>query len=727
MFGRTSWLGLLLLGSGPLTLADDPPRPRERTSFQTHLSWAPDLDFRSDVAICYGIDASLPERIASWKNHGYVPHLMTGVSWGEYQDYLYGRFDGVNHEDEAQTERNGTKISHGRDVYYMSPGKDYGTFLADGVKKAIAAGVEAVHLEEPEFWVRGGYSPGFQREWRDFYHEDWIAPHTSPDAQYRASLLKYHLYQRALQQVFDVVKSESARLGKPIPCYVPTHSLINYASWRIVSPESSLIKAGADGFIAQVWTGTARTPNVYAGRKQERTFETAFLEYGAMFNMVRPLAKTVWFLNDPIEDNPNHSWRDYQANWESTLVASLLWPDVRKFEVMPWPERIWRRRYPVQDDDNRQPDAPVEKSKIPPAYATEILTVINCLNDMDQPDCEWVEAGTKRVGVVVSDSMMFQRGEPNPSDPDLGSFYGLAMPLVKHGVPIEPVQLENAPTSGALDRHKVLFLTYEGMKPLTANVHAGLAAWVRNGGTLIFMGDDSDPYNAVRSWWNDASKGVNYPTPRIHLFEQLGLTAGTSAGTYKVGQGNLIFSPSSPVALTRNLAGARQVMYLARQAIELSGGTYAQTNAFILRRGPYLIAAGLNESTDQSGPLLAGPLIDLFDPNLAVVSDVRIDSGSRRLLLKVDKANPTGQPKVLAAAAKVTDPRLENGAFSFNAAGPEGTEAVVRVAFPQQPIEVSASGLPQPTPSTMTWDEPSKTVLIRFANAPSPGRRITIR
>ena len=47
---------------------------------------------------------------------------MTGVAWGEYQDYLYGRFDGINHEDEAQTERNGNKMGHGGDVYYMCPG-----------------------------------------------------------------------------------------------------------------------------------------------------------------------------------------------------------------------------------------------------------------------------------------------------------------------------------------------------------------------------------------------------------------------------------------------------------------------------------------------------------------------------------------------------------------------------------------------------------------------------
>ena len=45
--------------------------------------------------------------------------------------------------------------------------------------------------------------------------------------------------------------------------------------------------------------------------------------------------------------------------------------------------------------------------------------------------------------------MMFQRGDPSPSDPDLGSFYGLALPLLKHGIPAEPVQLENTIVPGA--------------------------------------------------------------------------------------------------------------------------------------------------------------------------------------------------------------------------------------------------------------------------------------
>src|SRR3954447_10946253 len=339
-------LSLFIAGGcllGVLALASAEKDPPDRLTFQTHRPWSPRLNLNAGAAMVYGIGPHLTADMSSWREHGYHVQFMTGVAWGQYQDYLDGKFDGKKHLDEAQTDRDGKMFLHGRNplVPYMSPGASYGDFLAKGVEQALDNGAEAIYLEEPEFWARGGWSEGFKREWQDYYHQAWQAPDSSPDAQYRASKLKYFLYRRALSQVFDFVKKYGKAHGRTIPCYVPTHSLINYAHWRIVSPESSLIDVGADGYIAQVWTGTARTPNVYNGQREERTFETAFLEYGAMQNLVRSSGRRVWYLNDPIEDNPNHSWKDYRRNWENTLTASLLQPEVSSFEIMPWPERIY--------------------------------------------------------------------------------------------------------------------------------------------------------------------------------------------------------------------------------------------------------------------------------------------------------------------------------------------------------------------------------------------------
>src|SRR5436309_15261392 len=74
-----------------------------------------------------------------------------------------------------------------------------------------------------------------------------------------------------------------------------------------------------------------------------------------MQNLVRTSGRRVWYLNDPIEDNPNHDWSDYRTNWESTLTASLLQPEVWHYEIMPWPDRIFNGRRPIKS-------APSERS-----------------------------------------------------------------------------------------------------------------------------------------------------------------------------------------------------------------------------------------------------------------------------------------------------------------------------------------------------------------------------
>ena len=251
-----------------------------------------------------------------------------------------------------------------------------------------------------------------------------------------------------------------------------------------MSPESSLLDVGADGYIAQVWTGTSRTPNVYNGVTKQRTFETAFLEYGALQNIARSSGKRIWYLNDPIEDNPNHSWVDYRTNWESTLTASLLQPGVARYEVLPWPERIFgpKSMHPVSEQTEADPNP--EKSLIPKQYETELQTVFHALNEMEQPASavRWESAGTQGIGVLVSDTLMFQRVAPEPSDENLGQFYGLALPLLMRGMPVEPVQIESAyskSAAGFLNPYKLLLLTYDGQKPPSPKFHSALAAWVR--------------------------------------------------------------------------------------------------------------------------------------------------------------------------------------------------------------------------------------------------------
>lgn len=53
------------------------------------------------------------------------------------------------------------------------------------------------------------------------------------------------------------------------------------------------------------------------------------------------------------------------------------------------------------------------------------------------------------------------------------------------------------------------------MKPKAPDINATLISWIRSGGTLFYVGDGSDPYHEVSSWWRTAG----YENPAQHLFE----------------------------------------------------------------------------------------------------------------------------------------------------------------------------------------------------------------
>lgn len=680
----------------------------DRTCFQEAGPYTPEVDVASDVAIVYGVGDDFAGRAAVWRDKGYVVSLMTGIAWGEYGAY-YGSGDAFKRA-EVQTAKSGKLYLHGgqANVGYNVPTSAYLEFIKRYIDPALDFGIQGLYLEEPEYWAETGWSEAFQQAWEKAYDEPWRPPDSSVDAQYKASKLKYELYFEALKEVFGYAKRRAAAQGRTVECHVPTHSLINYAQWRIVSPEAHLSDlADFDGYVAQVWTGTARTPNFYRGVHKERTFETAFLEYSQMLAMARPTGKKLWFLADPVEDNPNRSWADYQRNYECTVTASLLWPEVHRFEVMPWPSRIFRGQYPRVDLDTKTD----LREGIPADYATEILAVINALNDMNQAEVAY-DCGTRGVGVLVSDTLMFQRANPEPSDPDLGSFYGLALPPLKHGLPVEAVQLENAVRPGCLAPYRILLLTYEGQKPLKPEYHDALSQWVRDGGGLVYVGDGADPYHAVREWWNE--EGRNAGKPEDDLFGRLGVGPEAETRPEAVGQGYARICRANPAALQKDPAGADRVMALiSEMAGALKLGLRTQGHLRI-QRGPYVVAAVLDESPATEPLRLEGGFVDLFDPGLPVLHEKTLRENERALLYDVawGRAHAAG-PAVAAASTRIRNETREGDTFSFIARGPQGTRAKVRLLLPEAPQEVT---LTPPQPFELDTSGDPKLPLLAFDN-----------
>lgn len=687
--------------------------PREKTSFQIAAPWKADYDVRSDVVMVYGVNdagGNFEERIKGYRDKGYNVQFMTGIAWGQYQDFFTGKFDGKTHWEDGQVTVKGDTIWHGKDVPYIVPSKAFLTYIKTHIKRAIDAGVTAIYLEEPEFWARAGYSESFKKEWQKYYGSPWVAQHESPEATYLSSKLKYQLYFDALKEVFLYAKSYSEEKGKRVKCYVPTHSLINYSSWQIVSPEASLANLpGMDGYIAQVWTGTSREPVYFNGLSKERVFENAFLEYGSMESMTAPTGKKVFFLTDPIEDRAK-SWDDYKRNYEATFTAQLLYPRVDNYEVMPWPNRIYEGKFKVEGKEGKQ--------GISAEYATQMQVMVNSLNDM--PASANVINGSKGIAVLLANSMMFQRFPTHKGyeDPQLSNFYGMVLPLLKRGIPVETVHIENLENINTLKNVKVLIMSYANMKPLSPAYHQALAEWVKKGGTLIYYGRDNDPFQNVKEWWNTGSN--SFASPSEHLFKLLGIKTDSGEQVYTVEKGKTIIVRQDPKELVMSSNGDTDFISKVEMAYQqfAKAGKVVYKNNFLIERGSYIIASVLDENSDTNSLHVKGPVIDLFDPNLPVLDEKVIEVGTQGYLYNLKKLK-SHKPQVLAAASRVSHEVIKGKEFSFIAKSPSNTMNVMRIVLPSKPVKILASHSSSNQSVSLTknqWDAGTNTLLLGFEN-----------
>ena len=679
-----------------------------KTTFQTGSHWKPTIDVRSDAVMVYGTGSrpqmTFKERVESWQKHGYTTHFMTGIAWGGYSDYFNGKWDGKPHMDEGQKDAKGDTILHNPGTPYIVPTLNYLKFFKETqIKPVIDAGIQEIFLEEPEFWAYAGYSESFKREWQAYYGFPWRAQHLSAENTYLSNKLKYHLYYRALDEAFTYAKTYGREKDMDIRCYVPTHSLINYSMWHIVSPEASLASMkNCDGYIAQVWTGTSRVPNYFNGKRKERVFETAFLEYGSMESMTRPTGRKMFFLTDPIED-AKKDWADYKQNYQATFTAQLLYPQIADYEVMPWPARIYEGLYRVSANSE-------EKARIPRFYSTQMQIMVNTLNSM--PLSENKISGSQGISVLMANSLMFQRSlEPveGYEDPQLSNFFGLALPLLKRGVPVSITHLENTGYADTWKDVKVLLMTYSNMKPLDPKAHQDLADWVKKGGIIIYCGRDNDPYQRVLEWWNQ--DGNNYTAPSQHLFQLMQMPEKAEEDVYRYGKGRIYVVRQDPKEFVMQEKGDQSLL----SVIEKAYGKLEYKNHFYLERGPYTLAAVVDENAVSSEPLqLNGNYIDLFDPKLPCLKQKIVNPGEQAFLFDINAVKKRNRPQVLASASRQSDESIGKRTYSFIAKSPAETDNVMRIILPKNPKGITVSS----NQFTSEWDERTHTLLLQFENNP---------
>lgn len=721
-------------------------RTEERTGYQLSGFPTERSDNHVDFVMVYRMDESTEARIRFYKERGYVVHLMTGISWGHYTDYLDGEYDGVSHWDEGQTDRFGNMILHSPRVPYMVPTLSFTAYITEQLKKAVDLGVEAIHVEEPEFWDRAGYSEAFKREFALYYRKPWEAPHSSVDARYKCAKLKAYLFTRTIDRVSAELKAYAQiKYGRELRFYVPTHSLVNYTQWKIVSPEGRLADIpGVDGCIAQVWTGTSREKNWFEGKLKERTFETAFLEYGVMQELVKGTGRHMWFLHDPIEDNPAYDWNDYRLNYLRTVTASLLHPKINTYEICPWPNRVFEDKYPKTAPDPE----PISED-----YATLLNNMFNTLGTMEAgeekgvkvgiltgdcelyqreyPDSEFSVAAKEEVGTVLIESQELADSFRNElfagkGDKELmlrfmqsstfPAFYSLALPLLKYGVNVRPVLLDNTRRyAGYLDDYDVLVMSYEFMKPDYPDINLSIAEWVSNGGTLIYVGDGFDPYNDVESWWTG-----KYKNPAEHLFRMLGITPEKEQEIFSVGAGKAGIWLTNPCRFSFSRENAEGFRAFVKEVVSYKYDL-AFSNKLEIERAPYIISAVLDESISDEPAVYKGLFADMYTSDFAVITEKTVHPGGNTMLCDLTKI--TDDTAIIGSSVRICSLEHEDNTVTIGAIGAGRFTANIRVKLPFVPAAAVIDG----EACEMSYNAESKTALLTFPSMADRKRKIEIK
>src|SRR5690606_28721738 len=249
--------------------------------------------------------------------------------------------------------------------------------------------------------------------------------------------------------------------------------------------------------------------------------------------------------------------------------------------------------------------------------------------------------------------------------------------------------------------------------------HRHLAAWVKKGGVLVYSGRDEDPYQTVSEWWN--TEGNSYQRPSDHLFEQMGIPAGASVGEYAYGKGTVYILRNDPKEYVLVRGGDKQLLKVVKTLYERkSAEPLVFKNKLYLERGPYDIAAVLDESSDTTPFTIEGPVIDLYDPELPVLAQKVIQPGRQALLYHMARVDNPSKPQVLASASRIYDETRTGNSYTFVCKSPLNTTTAMRVLLPAERSRFTVIG---PDGNAVTdvktsWHASSRACFLQFENHP---------
>ena len=625
-----------------------------RTTFQASVLYTDTRAANADSVMVYSTEG---KNFASWYNsEDYVVDMMIAINRA---DSSYLGLDKSNYND-IQMDSSGNYLEHpAGGSYYMVPSEDWIEFAW---AKMLLPMIEQYHpqtiaLEEPEMWIRAGYSQTFKEEWEAFYGEEWEAPHSSAAANLKANLLKTYLFERILTTLCERVKEVSPSTQ----IYIATHSTVNYAAWSITAGLNTYLALGCiDGVIGQTWADTHNSGFPYNGANITDNFTNAFIEYSSYVDSVE--GTNFYALADPMMDNTSRTEEGCAYFYRQSIASQLMQPEIHRFEILPWVQRAF--------------------ASATGAYRTIQSQIFAMLNDIGGEEIT-ITAGTPGISYLASDSLSWMNTGSgwaiNPTD----GMYGLCAPLVRDGVPVKMKAMEQIYTKDDLKGVTLLMASYDTSVPLSEEVNIAIADWVKDGGTLLyvsghnqywdiddyfFWAEDVTPlYNLLRHLGLEDIKVKIRSTNGIKASSRLKVAVdddaledvfnGHTLSNYanyaitfegaenpilkidnqvigfeeSVGKGNIVVLGVPTASFANYKGGSIMLRTIVEYALQYTDYEYVSSEMMVARRGKYVIAHAFAKEQE-----LEGKYINLYDENLAVLIDPVVPKEDSMLLVDAD-------------------------------------------------------------------------------------------
>jgi len=664
-----------------------------KTVFQTNTAYDSRLAIAVDGVIVHRHGGKFAPAMKSWRENGFTVGRMFFADSDAANAYWTGKWDGTEHRQDVERDREGKVVKCAGVRPYMLPTDGWIRYLEEMTDASLAAGAAAILPEEPLAHVFTGYEASFAELWLKRFRIPWQPQHESAKARFLTAQLKNELYIELEERLLK-------RTGQNADFILPIHSLYSNIAAQLVAPlGTSTSLDGIDGYIGQIWTGPVNWALGCYDSPRKDFFTSAYVLYDYFTQLTVESDKKLWLLVDPVEDDPKHKWSEFEQWYKHCIAAMLLMKDVDSYEIMPWPDRIFLPGYGTGGG-----------TPAPEDYRITILAVTQALQEIPlggkwlahKPSGDSSVSGG--IGIAIADTLMWQRLE----HPRLQGVYSLLLPLVERGIPVSSFILERLDDRAYLSRFNVIALSYESFKPLVASMNVALADWVKAGGALIILGGDGDELDGCKDfWWHN----LGFKSPLNHLLAQL---KANGKAAWRFGNGSVVRNSISPKAFADPTQVERTYLPLLDSALKKAGAEPLKTpGAFLMQRGPFVIAHAQGGKIEASGNL-----IDIFDPNLALCDNVRLAPGQSGLYRDVAEIIKRGEPALLHTTHRLISQEYKNGILRFVLRGPAKTPAVARVFLPKgESVEITATDADDESVK-IDIQRDGDTVRLKFPNNP---------